>query len=239
MQGKLLRERTKLIAGLVPQSIATTNVTSRYFPLRGYDKVLFLISCGKIAYADPGTPNSVVAQVMKATSAAGAGAGALTSFAATITGQIDAIKGSVLVDTVTNDVTITINTIVYTKKAATNAAAREFADAAGLVLCVNHATMGVPNVTAAAVGTTVFLTSTTPDSVKINMVGYEAAKLIPATEEGLALVEVDEGDVADTYTHLAIKLTTVGTIVAGAQMLFANPRRGPVSQLLTAQYPAT
>jgi hypothetical protein len=238
MQGELIRERAKLIVGLPPQSLVTTNKTSRYYPMKGYDKVVFLIACGAIAYADPGTPNTVVAQVMRAKSAAAGSAEALTGFAATITGQIDAIKGSVLVDTVTNDVTITINGVVYTKKAATNAAAAEFADAAGLVLCVNHATEGVPGVLAAAVGTTVYLTSIVPDDTKIDMVGYEAAKLVPATEEGLALIEVDELNLGDTWTHMAIKLTTVGTIVASASMLFADARRGPVSQFLTAQYPA-
>lgn len=236
MMGKLMREALRFMVGLSPRSLATTNATGRYFPIKGYDKIVFLIACGAIAYADPGTPNQVVAQVRKATSAAGAGAADLTGFTASVVGQVKAKQMNVVVNGVTNDVTIAINGITYTKKAATTAANREFADANGLRDCVNHATKGVPGVLAAANGTNVTLTAINPDDTLISAVGYEAAKLVPSTDDGLAIIEVDEEDVPG-FSHVAIKLTTTGTIVCSAQAVMARGRRGE-TPIYSGQYPA-
>ncbi len=230
-----LRESIKPDVALAPQSIATSNVTGQYYDLRDYDKAMFILQVGAIPNTD--ADDTVEMQVYKR-KADGTGAVALTSYVATVTGQVNASKATVLVDTVTNDETLEINGITYTKKAGTDADAQEFADAAGLVLCVNHATLGVPGVTASAVGTTVTLVADNPGKTLITLVGYEASKLIPYTAEATAIVEVPEDVLGTDFTHVAVKVTTSATIVVGATLIRCQARREPVDQQVADVYPA-
>jgi len=69
------------------------------------------------------------------------------------------IKNLIDLNDVSNDDTVTVNTITYTKKASTTVSSREFANAVGLVSCINDVTYGVENVTAAATGNTVVCTA--------------------------------------------------------------------------------
>jgi len=79
-------------------------------------------------------------------------------------------KRAIDLSSVANTDTVTITSTVdgvlqtaltYTKAASTVAASRQFADAAGLVTCINDATHGVSGVTASASGNVVTLAATT------------------------------------------------------------------------------
>lgn len=90
----------------------------------------------------------------------------------------------VTLNTPANDDTVTIQygtaaAVTFTKKAATSAPDRQFADAAGLVTCINDATYGVAGVTASAASTVVKLTPASV-SIGITVTTSAAAKLIIA-----------------------------------------------------------
>jgi hypothetical protein len=125
---------------------------------------------------------------------------------------------------------VTVNDIDFTKAAATDPTAREFADAAGLVTCINHDTYGVPGVKASAAGAVVTVWSEEPGEVVITLEKTEVAGTITlATTKAQAFVEIDtrQLDKANGFTYVAVKVTTTANSNVAAVLLRGNARYTP------------
>jgi hypothetical protein len=213
-----LSEQSRMIVALAPQALNNTNVTSRYvaFSKSGYLRAWLL---GGAAAATKTTK----IELLQATDVSGTSAKAINDQAAvavsaTMEANVLASEVTVALAAVANTDYITINGLVYTKAAATAAANREFADAAGLVTCVNHATYGVRGVFASAVTTTVTLRSEPMGETAITAVETNVAGTITvATPIGQAFVDIQAGllDDANDFYYVAAKVTTTAnTVVA-------------------------
>ncbi len=217
-----LCEAVKVDMGLVGQTISATNATGRYYSMAKYRKALFVMVVGALA-----ATKTCKVEVLQATDGAASDAKAISGKSAIITANTKVIEATVALASAANTDTVTINGLKYTMAAATDATAREFADAAGLVTCVNNATYGVTGVTASASSTTVTLKSTNAGEVYITVAGGSVAGTVTvATTKAIAYVEVDasEMDTDDDFTHIAAKVTSTGAGIDGVVLLRGNSR---------------
>lgn len=201
------------------QTISAASVTGAYYPANKHNA--FILSVGSLADTKVATLD-----ILQATDTAGTGAKAIstldsaTSYATgTITGRARATELSILVTGVTNGKTVILTTpfaagVTYTKAAATDTAAQEFVDAAGLLACIN-------------VSQSAYLVATSIDAthVKVRLInpqkgGYitesgvqETAKLITVTNSAQLLIEVapDALDEANDFRYIAAKVTCDST----------------------------
>jgi len=224
-----LIEGQKADIGLVGQSLANTNATGRYYSMADYRAALFIVIAGAIA-----ATKTVVLELLQATDRDGTGAKAITGASATITANTLVTVATVDLTSVANTDVVTINGLAFTKAAATDATAREFADAAGLVTCVNHATYGVPGVDASAAGAVVTLVADEAGEKVITVAKTENAGTITlATTHAVAYVEIDQSqlDLANDFTHVAAKVTTTGTTICAVLCERGEARRTPTQQV--------
>lgn len=220
---ELLSDNRKIDVAVAPASLATTYAVGQYFPMDKYRRALFLVNAAAMA-----TGKTVVAQVYQATDADPGSAKVITNAAATITADTKVKKATVTLATLLAGSTVVINGLTFTAHATvTTYANREFsisgndtADAAELVLCINHATYGVPGVTATSNLGVVTLVATEPGEQYITVVGT-ASTGVAATVEAEAFVEIDASmlDTTNGFDHVALRLTTTATIVAGAMLI--------------------
>jgi hypothetical protein len=225
-----LSEQSRMITALAPQALNNTNITSRYvaFSKSGYLRAWLL---GGAAAATKTTK----IELLQATDVAGTSAKAINdqgavAVAATMTANLLASEVTVALSAVANTDYITINTLRYTKAAATSAALREFADAAGLVTCVNHATYGVRGVFASAQTTTVTLRSEPMGETAITAVETNVGGTITvATTIAQAFVDIQAGlmDDANGFLYLAAKITTTANSVVAVVFDFYPYRWTP------------
>ncbi len=219
-----LYEGAKMDIGLVSQALNNTNATGPYYDMRPFRKALALLNGGAMA-----ATKTTKIELLQAKDAEATDAKAITSASATVTANTLVTEATVELASVANTDVVTINGIDFTKAAATDATAREFADAAGLVTCVNHATYGAPGVTASANGTLVTLVSTNPGATVITTDKTENAGTITlATTKAQAYVELDGHalDHENGFTHIACKVTTTANSVVSAMLLRGDPREG-------------
>lgn len=236
MENALLKERLKINVGLLTQTLNNTNATGPYYPIRDFERALFVVSAG--AAADTKTTKL---EIIEARDAAGTGAQALANASATFTSPTGGTKATVALATVLAGQTVTINGIVFTAHASTTTVAnREFSiggtdtqDAAALETCINDATYGVPGVTAAASTGTITLTSTVPGATTISLAASNAAFTL-ATVEHVVAVEVEGDAISPGFTHLAAKVTTTGNTPVGVLCVRGDARLLPVSQAVGA-----
>jgi len=211
-----LSRGVKWDVGLVSRALNNTNATGRFFPLNLDRGVCAVLIGGAMA-----TTKTTKIELLQATSAAGAGAkgipadGATQQAVATIASETDVTSGNINCELGQNDDTCTINGIVYTQKAATDATNREFQNAAGLVTCVNHATKGVPGVTAVAAGHDVSLTVDDAGEGLLTIATSAVARLVPSTLQALAVVEAVSNrlDRANGFKYVGVKVTTTANTV--------------------------
>ena len=233
-----ISEDVKLDVGIQSQSL-NGNVTGRYHNLAGYSKALAILVAGAIAATE-----TAKLELLQASDSAGTGSKGIPSTAgqlatALITANALVTKATVTLATFLAGGTITINGLVFTAHATTTTYAnREFsiagtdtADGDELVLCINHATYGVPGVTASNNAGVVTLVSTEPGEKVITVASNpDNATCIKATVEALSYVEIDtrQMDKKNGFDHVAVKVTTTAAIVVGAALLRGGDRFTPV-----------
>lgn len=213
----------KIDVALKPQSLATTNATGQYFRMDKHRRALFLVNIAAMA-----TGNTVAAQAMQATDGRGSSEKVITNALATVTAETKVKKATVTLVSLTAGSTIVINGITFTAHASTTTKAnREFSiagtdtqDAAELVSCINDATYGVPGVFASSNLGVVTLVATEPGDGYLTVVGV-ATTGVAATVEADAFVEVEAGmlDIANGFDHVALKVTTSGTVIVGSTLI--------------------
>lgn len=204
----LLSEQLKSVIGLVPVSLATANSTGQYFRAGLRNK--FIILAGAMA-----SGKTVVAEIYEAKDGKGTDAQAITAATCTITSPTKASKANVVVNAPTVGKTVIVNGVTYTAAAAYSLANKEFTQASELDTLINYY-QGDTLYAADDGGTNVVISAKNPGDTAITITGtLEALKLVASTLESLAYIEVDAGnmDLADGFTHLAIKITTDATIV--------------------------
>jgi len=231
-----LHEESRMIVGLLPQVLDNNNVTGGYAPFKtGYLRAWLQVA------AMAATKTAKI-ELLQATDAGGTAAKAVKDQAAVaIAAEITA---NTLVSEVTIDLTaavatdkVTVNGVVFTMAGATDVTKREFADAAGLVLCINSAAYGVAGVVAAAVGAVVTVSSSPLGETAITAVGTNVAgTVVVATTHAQAFVDVPVGllDLHGGYYWAGAKVTTTATSVVAVVFDF-YPARWSQAQAVGAE----
>lgn len=213
-------EKIKIDIGLDAQDINNSNVVGRYVNMTHFRKALVEMNVGAMAAA-----KTAALTLMQATDSNGTGAKAVEGVTATITANTNVQIATIALAAVANTDVVVINGLSYTKSAATSEVDREFADATGLVTCVNHATYGVDGVVASVSTTTVTLKAL--EGYDITLAKTENAGTVTlATTSALAFVEIDnfDLDVNNGFTHFAPKITSTANGICNAIVLRDDPR---------------
>lgn len=221
----------KFDIGLYPQSIASTSATGDFFNMENHRTLGFYTTVGAMA-----TTNTVVAQIVQATDAAGTGVKNVTGATCTLTADTLVKKATVTLATFTATNVIVINGLTFTAHASTTTVAnREFSiagtdtqDAAELVTCINDATYGVPGVTATSALGVVTLSLTEPGVGSITVVGVASIGVAATVyADSYVEIETDQLDTNNNFTFAAIKLTTDATIVCASDFVADRERYTP------------
>lgn len=228
----------KIDLAIEPVSLASTSRTSDYYRANHFRQFGFLFGAAAMAAA-----NTVVAQIVQATDAAGTGSKNVAGATCTITANTLVKSGTLTLATALAGETVVINGITFTAHATTTTVAnREFSiagtdtqDAAELVTCINDATYGVPGVTATSNLGVVTLVATSPGDVAITLAGD--TNITAATLAAAAYIEIDNCllDKNNGFEYAAITLTTNATILVDSWLLREACRYTP-TQYLAASY---
>ena len=219
----------KIDIGLKPTSLASTNATGEYVGLADYRKAIAVLQVAGMAAAE-----TAKIEVYQATNAAGGSAALLAGATATITANVLCGSLTLTLGTVLNTHTVVINGTTYLAHTDTTAVATHQFSIAGsdtqdgdeLCLCINDATYGQAGVTASNNAGVVTLTSTVPGAVVITAAQGVGATITVATLMAEAYVEVDALSLSAGFTYVATKITTLGTIIAGATLLRGGQKVG-------------
>jgi len=237
----LLSERLKVDTELVSQSLNGAS-TAIYYNMKKYRKALFVWEIGAMAAAA-----TSIAAAWEAQDDAGTLAQALAAITDTITANLGVSEATLTLVTVLVADIVVINGLTYTAAAVADVPNRIFsqagadaADAASLVLCINHATGGVPGVTAVdSGGGVVTLVATELGEMNITIT-LPAATITPATIRAIGYLEVDHtmmtkavGAVA-AFTHIGFIVTNSGAMQTGGVVLRGNNRYTPTQYVAAA-----
>lgn len=235
---KRLSEDVKIDIGLIPSNLNGAG-TGLYYPMTNHRKALFQVVIGAMAAA----ATSVI-QVMQALNAAGGGAAVVTNNAATITANQRVASATLTLNAVQVADVVDVNGLRFTAAAVADLPNRVFsqagnddADAVSLAAAINHATAGVPGVTAvAAGGGLITLTATEPGENHIT-IANAAATITPATLSAVAYVECDTSflDTANGFDHVAVRVTNSAAMQTGAVLVRGNSRYSPVQFVAAAK----
>jgi hypothetical protein len=232
---KLLSEINKVDIAIVPASINGAS-TGAYYNLGLRNKALFVWETGAMAAAA-----TSIGQVMQAKDAAGTDAEVVTNNAATITANTKVAAATLTVDTVVATNKVTINGLTFEAAAAADLANRNFAVgvdnagcAASLAAAINHATAGVPGVTASAAQAVVTLTSTEPGEVTITITDATAVRIVPATLRAIGYVECDTAFLKDGFNYVALRITNSAAAQTGAVLVRGENRYSPLTNQVAA-----
>lgn len=231
---KLLSEINKVDIAIVPASINGAS-TGPYYNLGLRNKALFVWETGAMAAGV-----TSVGQVMQAQDAAGTGAKVVTNNAATITANTKVAAATLTVDTVVATNKVTINGLTFEAAATADLANRKFAvgaddagSATSLAAAINHATAGVPGVTASAAQAVVTLTSTEPGEVTITITDA-AATITPATLRAIGYVECDTAFLDEGFNYVALRVTNSAATLTGAILVRGENRYSPLTNQVAA-----
>lgn len=232
---KLLSEINKVDIAIVPASINGAS-TGTYYNMGLRNKALFVWEVGAMAAAV-----TSIGQVMQAKDAAGTDAEVVTNNAATITANTQVAAATLTVDTVVATNKVTINGLTFEAAAAADLANREFAVGAAnadcatsLAAAINHATAGVPGVTASAAQAVVTLTSTEPGEVTITITDATALRIVPATLRAIGYVECDTAFLKDGFNYVALRITNSAAALTGAVLVRGENRYSPLANQVAA-----
>lgn len=235
-------EDLKIDMGLVPQSLASTNATGKYFSMAEFRSALAVLTVGNITAG-----GSAAIQIMEAKTEAAGSAQALTSRLATIAANVKVAEMTIaFVGGTTGDtLTITVNGVSKTYTGAGSAdipngvwddSGDDDSDAASILLCINHATNGVVGVTATCTGNDITLVA--DDGYYIDSVAETGSFTTFLTLEAVAYVWLDGLDLTGGFTWIACKVTTASnTGICGVTLLRGKSRKA-ITQRVGAQYPA-
>jgi hypothetical protein len=229
-----IKEEVKLDIGLVSQALNNTNVTGKYHPIEDYRQILAVLNGGAMAATKTSKIELLQAKDKDGTDSKGIPSDGDQQAAAEITANEKITEGTVDLTTVANTDVVTVNGIDFTKAAATSEENREFADAAGLVSCINHASYGVPGVSASYAGNVVTVFSTEPGEVVITLEKTEVVGTITlATTKAQAFVEINTGkiDKKNGFDHVAAKVTTTADTVVAVVLVRGNARFTPEQKI--------
>lgn len=231
---KLLSEINKVDIAIVPASINGAS-TGTYYNMGLRNKALFVWEVGAMAAAV-----TSIGQVMQAQDAAGTGAKVVTNNAATITANTRVAAATLTMAAVQVADAVTINGLTFTAAAAADLANRVFAPgadnnacAASLAAAINHATAGVPGVTASAAQAVVTLTSTEPGEVTITITDA-AATITPATLRAIGYVECDTAFLDEGFNYVALRVTNSAAALTGAILVRGENRYSPLTNQVAA-----
>jgi len=233
-------EDSKINVGLIPQSLASTNKTGRYYSLAEFRSALAIVNIGNIAAG-----GSVALQIMEAKNEAASGAQDLTGKLATVAANVKVKEltitcvGGVADDTLV--ITVGGTAYTFTGKAAENLDAQEWdasgddtADAASIVACVNYTLAG--KITASNVAGVVTLVA--DDGHYIEAIAETGSFTTFATTSAIAYVWIEGLDLTALYGWIACKVTTASaTSICGAVLIRGKSRKA-ITQKVGASYPA-
>ncbi len=237
---KLVSEAAKLDIALTPQSLNGAG-TGEYFLMDKYRKALFVVEVGTMA---AGVTSAL--QVMQAQDAAGTGAKVVTNNAATITANTNvaaALLTSALVH-VAGDV-YTVNGLDFTAAAADGGAtsrtyavgANATASTAALAAKINDPVIGVPGVLASANAGVLTLTADEPGEIAITIAASAGAVGVPSTARAIGYVECNASflDLANGFTHVALRVTNSAATQTGAILIRGDGRYSPEQYVAAAK----
>ena len=221
-------EELKIDVGLKPTSLATTNLTSEYYSLRGYDKALFACNIGAMAAG-----NTVALQAYQAADGLGTSAAVITNATCTVTANTGVAAVTITGDTVADTNTVTINGVVFTAKASSpDNDAGEFligaTDTTAMAAFAAVVNDLLPDLYATSNAAVMTVVARDPGAAKITLTAITATRFVGATLRAAAYVEVNAGMLTSGMTHVAIKATTSGTVVVGAPILRGKGDYSPV-----------
>lgn len=227
---KPMYKRAKVDIGLVAQAINNGNKTGRYYGMQMFRKALFVLTAGEMA-----ATKTTKIEILQAKDLAGTGAKAITDASATITANTKVTEATITVDTVEATNKVTINGLTFEAAEAADLPNRVFAVgdndnecAASLAAAINHATAGVPGVTASSALGVVTLKVTNPGETTIT-IEDPSATITPKTTEAQAYVEVDVGslDLANGCEYIAAKVTTTDNTAVAVTLIRGDGRFEP------------
>lgn len=232
-------EDLKIDIGLLPQSIASSNVTGKYWNMAEFREALAILTVGNITVA-----GTVALQIMEAKTERAGSAQALTSRVATIAANVKVASLSITcVGGVVDDtLVITVDGVAYTftGKAAEDTDAQQFkadgddtADATSIVNCVNATLAGK----VFAENTLGVVTLTAEDGYYIEAIAETGAFTTFATLSAQAYVWLDSMDLTALYPWIACKVTTVGNTGICNAVLIRGKSKGAITQRMGANYP--
>lgn len=252
-----ISQRYKVDVGLVGQTINNNNATGAYYKMSGYNKAAAIVIDGASA-----VNKTTKVEFLQATDAAGTGAkvvkqsNASTGTESSATSVAAAAKLSavtectVALSSAGNGETLTITDTdgtdyVFTGHTnTTTASKREFAvdgtdtqDCTALVGLINHATYGVPGITAVDGGSgTMTLKVSDNGEGTFSVATSAVAHFVPAITKQVLISEVDVNDLdlAGGFYWLAVKVTKAGNGIVAATLIRENCNYGPVEQAVAA-----
>lgn len=211
-----LGDYAKTLVGLAPQTLNNTNATGAYTPYGSRRKIRAWMVGGAMA-----ATKTTTVELVQATDGDGTDVKAVVGASAIITANARVARATVALAAVGAGDIVTVNGVSFTKAAATDASSREFADAAGLEACVENATYGVPGVQASVATTTVTLYADPAGDTTLTVSATNVGGTVTvATVEAQAYVELDVAhlDLANSFTHVAAKVTTTANTVVSVTL---------------------
>lgn len=236
-------EDLKINTCLEPQSIASTNVTGKYYDMAEYREALLILNCGNITAG-----GTVAIQVMEATTESAGTSQALTSRVATISANVKVdeltvtCSGGTTGDTITFVVDGVTNTYTGTTGETVASAGTwastgdDTADATAIVACMDHETNGIIGTTQD--NTDAVITITADDGYYIDSVAETGSFTTFATTKASAYVWIDSQDLTDTYGWISAKVTTASNTGINSVTLIRGKSKGAIIQKMGANYPA-
>jgi hypothetical protein len=229
-----LTELSKTTIGLVPQALNNSNLTGRYHTTTEGRRLRAWLFGGAMA-----ATKTTKLELLQATDSAGTGAKAVTDgngdpVAVTITANADVTVGTVDLTAVANTDVVTVNGVDFTKAAATSVSLRTFADAAGLVTCINNSVYGVAGVLASANGAVVTIVAEPAGGEVVTLDKTEnAGTIVLATSESQAFIDLELGmlDFDNGFRWVAGKVTTTANSVVAVLFDHYDTRFTPAQQV--------
>lgn len=237
---KRLYEQVKIDCALLPQSLASTNKTGKYFSMAGYREALAVVNIGNITAA-----GSVAMQIMEAKTERAGSAQALTSYLATVLANIyvQSLSITCVGGVNTDTLTITVGGVAYVFVGAGaedlpnqvfKADGDDTSDAASIVANVNYTLAG--KVFASNVAGVVTLVA--EDGYYLEAISETGAFTTFATLAAVGYVFLEGLALTSLFTWIAVKVTTAGNTGICSATLYRGKHVKSIIQRVGDSYPA-
>lgn len=221
------------------QALNNTNVTGKYFDMRNYRNLTGILTVLGMA-----ATKTAKLEFLQATDADGTDAKGIPTTAGqeatkTVTANTEVIEATLTFSTIIDTDAFVINGLTFTCEDTDPAvASRQFASGASdtaaaenAIAVINHATYGVPGVTATASSGVITLVA--DDGYDIT-VSTEDATITIATVEAIAAVDVnlDDLDTDDEFYYVAPKVTVTANATAVSVVVIESDGYRDVTQVV-------